>query len=259
MAEIFDWFPVFLLILVRVSAFMVTLPFFSYQNIPAQLKIALSVFISWMMFFSGDWPVLEIDYTYFLLIIKEALTGLTVGLIAMILLYAVQIAGGFIDIKMGFMIANVIDPQTGAQSPMIGSYLYTFTILFILATDAHHLLLDGVYYSYQFVPVDQLYLPFGDEAVISFVVSTFSTMFIIAFQMAMPIVGSLFLVDVALGMVSRTVPQVNVFVVGLPLKILAGFIILVLVMAPFFVIVQHLVETMTVTMRTLMEIYGGVS
>ncbi|WP_078595606.1 flagellar biosynthetic protein FliR [Evansella clarkii] len=259
MAEIFDWFPVFLLILVRVSAFMVTLPFFSYQNIPAQLKIALSVFISWMMFFSGDWPVLEIDYTYFLLIIKEALTGLTVGLIAMILLYAVQIAGGFIDIKMGFMIANVIDPQTGAQSPMIGSYLYTFTILFILATDAHHLLLDGVYYSYQFVPVDQLYLPFGDEAVISFVVSTFSTMFIIAFQMAMPIVGSLFLVDVALGMVSRTVPQVNVFVVGLPLKILAGFIILVLVMAPFFVIVQHLVETMTLTMRTLMEIYGGVS
>ncbi|UTR10852.1 flagellar type III secretion system protein FliR [Evansella sp. LMS18] len=259
MAEIFDWFPVFLLILVRVSAFMVTLPFFSYQNIPAQLKIALSVFISWMMFFSGDWPVLEINYTYFLLIIKEALTGLTVGLIAMILLYAVQVAGGFIDIKMGFMIANVIDPQTGAQSPMIGSYLYTFTILFILATDAHHLLLDGVYYSYQFVPLDQLYLPFGDEAVISFVVSTFSTMFIIAFQMAMPIVGSLFLVDVALGMVSRTVPQVNVFVVGLPLKILAGFIILVLVMAPFFVIVQHLVETMTLTMRTLMEIYGGVS
>lgn len=211
------------------------------------------------MFFSGDWPVLEINYTYFLLIIKEALTGLTVGLIAMILLYAVQVAGGFIDIKMGFMIANVIDPQTGAQSPMIGSYLYTFTILFILATDAHHLLLDGVYYSYQFVPLDQLYLPFGDEAVISFVVSTFSTMFIIAFQMAMPIVGSLFLVDVALGMVSRTVPQVNVFVVGLPLKILAGFIILVLVMAPFFVIVRHLVETMTLTMRTLMEIYGGVS
>ncbi|MDQ0253698.1 flagellar biosynthetic protein FliR [Evansella vedderi] len=259
MIEILEWFPAFLLILVRISAFMITMPFFSYQNIPASIKIGISVFISWIMFFTGDWPLLSIDYVFYLLIIKEALVGLTVGFIAMILLYAIQVAGGFIDYKMGFMIANVIDPQTGAQTPLTGGYLYTFALLFLLATDAHHLLLDGVYYSYQFIPLEQLYLPLGSEAVLEHVVTAFTTMFLIAFQMSMPIVGSLFLIDVALGMVSRTVPQINVFVVGLPLKIIAGFIMLFLVMAPFFVIVQQLIETMTLTMRTLMQLYGGVS
>ncbi|SDY71559.1 flagellar biosynthetic protein FliR [Evansella caseinilytica] len=257
MNEIFEWFPAFLLILVRLSAFIVTLPFFSYRTIPAFIRIGLSVFLAWIMFFTGDWPVLSLDYSYFLLIFKEALVGLTVGLIAMVLMYAVQVAGGFIDFKMGFMIANVIDPQTGTQSPLTGGYLYTFALLFLLATDAHHLLLDGVFYSYQFVPMDQLYLPFGNESVLEFVISSFTTMFVIAFQMSMPIVGSLFLVDVALGMVSRTVPQVNVFVVGLPLKIIAGFIILFLAMAPFFAIVQKLIETMLLTMRTLLQLYGG--
>ncbi|MFA9558070.1 flagellar biosynthetic protein FliR [Evansella sp. AB-rgal1] len=259
MIEVFEWIPAFLLILVRVSAFMVTLPFFSYQNIPPMIKIGISVFLSWVMFFTGDWPILAIDYIYYLLIIKEALVGLTVGLVAMILLYAIQIAGGFIDFKMGFMIANVIDPQTGTQTPLTGGYLYAFAILFLLATDGHHLLLDGVFYSYQFIPMDQVSIPFHSDSVLEHVVSSFNMMFLIAFQMAMPIVGSLFLVDVALGMVSRTVPQVNVFVVGLPLKIIAGFLILLLVMTPFFYLVKYLIETMIITMRTLMQLYGGIS
>ncbi|PYZ93132.1 flagellar biosynthetic protein FliR [Salipaludibacillus keqinensis] len=258
MLEFFEWFPAFLLILVRITSFLLTLPFFSYQNIPAQMKIGIAIFMSWIIFFTEDWPAFEINYEFFLLIIKEALFGLTVGLIATILLYAIQVAGGLIDLKLGFMIANVIDPQTGAQSPLTGSYLYTFSLLFILATDAHHLLIDGMFYSYQFVPMEQLYLPFGEMFVIEHVVSSFNTMFIIAFQMSMPIVGSIFLVDVALGMVARTVPQVNVFVVGLPLKIFLGFIMLALTMAPFFILVEHLVETMTLTMRTLMELYGRV-
>lgn len=257
MIQFLEWFPAFLLILVRISSFFVTLPFFSYRNIPAQLKIGLSIFISWIMFFQGDWPQLALDSTFFLLLLKEALVGLTVGLIAMILLYAIQVAGGFIDYKMGFLIANVIDPQTGAQSPLTGSYLYTFALLFLLATNGHHLLLDGVFYSYQFIPMDKLFLPFGNEAVMWHALTTFSKMFLIAFQMAMPIVGSLFLVDVALGMVSRAVPQINVFVVGLPLKIFVGFAILFLVMAPFFFVVDKLIETMIMAMRTLMEIYGG--
>ncbi|TMW73227.1 flagellar biosynthetic protein FliR [Alteribacter natronophilus] len=258
MEQILEWYPAFLLILVRMSAFIVTLPLFSYQNVPAQFKVGFAFFLTWIVFFTYDWPALAIDGFFFTLIIKEALVGLTVGFAASLLLYAIQVAGGFIDIKMGFMIANVIDPQTGAQSPLTGSYLYTFALLFLLATDAHHLMLDGVYYSYQFVPLDQPFIPLGSEAVIMSVVTAVNTMFIIAFQMALPVVGSLFLIDVALGMISRTVPQVNVFVVGLPLKILAGLIMLFLVMAPFFVVVSHLIETVQLTMRQLLELYGGI-
>lgn len=77
-----------------------------------------------------DVPALEIDGTFFLLTIKEALVGLMVGFIAYLILSAIQIAGGFIDFQMGFAIANVIDPQTGAQSPLMGQYLYTIALFF---------------------------------------------------------------------------------------------------------------------------------
>ncbi|PRO65215.1 flagellar biosynthetic protein FliR [Alkalicoccus urumqiensis] len=256
--EFQEWAPAFVLILVRMSAFILTLPFFSYQTIPGQIKIGFAFFMTWIIFFTQDWPVLEINYTYMLLIVKEALVGLTVGLIAIILLYAIQTAGGLIDRQMGFLIASVIDPQTGQQSPLIGSYLYTFALLLILALNAHHLMIDGAFYSYQLIPMDQVFLPFGSEEVVNEAAGAVSSMFIIAFQMSMPVVGSVFLVDVALGMIARTVPQVNVFVVGLPLKIMVGMIILFLTMAPFFVLVEYLTEVVIETMRTLMELYGSV-
>lgn len=256
--DIIEWIPAFLLVLVRVSAFMVTLPFFSYQTIPNRFKIGFAAFLSWIMIFNGDWPIIELNYEFVLLAVKEALVGLTVGLIALLLLYAIQVAGGLIDLKLGFLIANVVDPQTGTQAPLIGSYLYTFALLFLLATNAHHLLLDGVYYSYQFIPLDQPFLPLGSEDYVEFIAVTMNTMFIIAFQMSMPIMGSIFLVDVALGFIARTVPQVNVFVIGFPVKIFLGFVFMIVTMPVFFVLVNNLIETVMVTMRTLMQLYGGV-
>jgi flagellar biosynthetic protein FliR len=161
------------------------------------------------------------------------------------------------DAMMGFMIANVVDPQTGAQSPLLGGYLYTFALLFLLAVNGHHLMLDGIFYSYQFVPMEQVLLPFGQENIVQYVTETFSSMFIIAFQMAFPVVGSLFLVDVALGMISRSVPQMNVFVVGMPLKILVGLLLLTVFLGGFLMIVQNLFDQMILAMRTLLQLLGG--
>ena len=92
------------------------------------------------------------------------------------------------------------------------------------------MLIDGIFYSYQFIPIDQLFVPFGDENFGEFIIQTFNQMFIIAFQMSIPVVGCLFLVDVALGIIARTVPQLNVFVVGLPLKIVVVLSVLLLFM-----------------------------
>src|SRR5699024_5168254 len=154
---------------------------------------------------------------------KEILVGLFIGLIAYIILSAVQVAGGFIDFQMGFAIANVVDPQTGAQSPLIGQYFYITALLFLLSADGHHLLIDGIFFSYEFIPLDT-YISFENESIVNFIIDTFNYMFLIAFQMSIPIVGCLFLVDVALGIIARTVPQLNVFVVGLPLKIFVSFV-----------------------------------
>ncbi|MFO1445922.1 flagellar type III secretion system protein FliR [Bacillus sp. Bva_UNVM-123] len=257
MVDFLPSFPAFLLVFVRVTSFFLMMPLFSYRSIPASHKIGLGFFMAWIIFFTIDAPLLEINSTYFFLIMKEALVGLTIGFVAYMILAAIQIAGGFIDFQMGFAIANVIDPQTGAQSPLMGQYLYTIGLLLLLTVNGHHLLLDGVFNSYRFIPLEQPWIPFGNENMVEFVIKAFNTMFIIAFQMAIPVVGSLFLVDVALGIVARTVPQLNVFVVGLPLKIGVSFIVLIAVMSFILLVVSQLFEIMLTTMRGLMELIGG--
>jgi flagellar biosynthesis protein FliR len=247
----------FFLILIRISAFLITVPIFSYRTIPSTYKIGFAVFLAWIMYFTIDVPALELNGFLILLILKEAMVGLLIGLIAFIVMSAIQIAGGFIDFQMGFAIANVVDPQTGTHSPLTGQFLYILSLLFLLSVNGHHLLIDGIFFSYQTIPINQLWIPFGDKEMLGYVVSIFNSMFVIAFQMSIPIVGSLFLVDVALGILARTVPQLNIFVVGLPLKIFVSFILLFVTMSAFFLLVSHLFEETLYAMRGLMRLIGG--
>ena len=247
----------FLLILVRVTSFFITMPIYSHRSIPAMHRIGMGFFLAWIMYYTMDIPVFEIDASYYLLIIKEALVGLLIGFVAYLILSAIQIAGGFIDFQMGLAIANVIDPQTGVQSPLVGQYLYMFALLFLLATNGHHLLLDGIFYSYRFIPIDQYFINFGSEGLLKFVIMSFNQMFVIAFQMAIPVVGSLFIVDVSLGILARTMPQLNVFVVGLPIKLFVSFIVLFIVMGVTMTVVGQLFEYTLLTMRGLMDWMGG--
>lgn len=247
--------PTFLLVFARTIAFFIALPLFSYRTIPTTFKIGFGFFLSLIIASSLDVTITEIDYTYFFLLIKEVIVGLFIGLIAYMMLSAVQIAGGFIDFQMGFAVANVIDPQTGAQSPLIGQYFYIFALLFLLSVNGHHLLIDGMYNSFRFIPIDS-FISFN-EIFGEFIMQTFNKMFIIAFQMSIPLVGCLFLVDVALGIIARTVPQLNVFVVGLPLKIAVSFTVLSFFITIYIILAKVLFETTFEVMRDLMVILGG--
>ena len=117
--------------------------------------------------------------------------------------------------------------------------------------------LDGIFYSYQFIPIDSAFIPFGNESLIEYLVKAFSQSFVIALQMSLPVVGSIFLVDVALGILARTVPQLNVFVVGIPVKIIAGFIVLLIVIGMMMQVVTRLFDFLLITMRNLMQLIGG--
>ncbi|WP_163536809.1 flagellar biosynthetic protein FliR [Gracilibacillus sp. YIM 98692] len=246
--------PGFILILVRVMSFFVTVPIFSYRNIPTHLKIGLGFFLAWTMVYATHIPSIIIDGFFIILVLKEAVIGLLLGLIAYLILAAIQIAGGFIDFQMGFAIANVVDPQTGAQSPLIGQYFYTIAILFLLTVDGHHLLINGLLYSFEIIALDQL-IEFNS---IDYVLQVFNQMFVIAFQLSIPIVGCLFLVDVALGIIARTVPQLNVFVVGLPLKILVSFAVLFVFVVFYIMIVKKLFQFTLEVIGNLIQIFGGV-
>ncbi|HWJ80391.1 MAG TPA: flagellar biosynthetic protein FliR [Niallia sp.] len=257
MDELLSNIPAFLLIVVRVTSFFVMIPILSYRTIPNTFKVGLGFFLSLIMFWGMDVPTFTIDSAYYLLILKEALVGLLIGFSANMLFSAVQIAGGLIDFQLGFSIANVIDPQTGAQSPLTGQYLTVTAIFFLLATNGHHLLLEGIYYSYRFIPLDQAWIHFGDGNLIEYLIKNFALMFALAFQMSIPVVGSIFLVDIGLGIVARTVPQLNIFVVGVPIKIIAGLIILFIVMGVLMGAVSELFSIILTMMRDFMNIIGG--
>ncbi|WP_342509490.1 flagellar biosynthetic protein FliR [Sporosarcina sp. FSL K6-2383] len=257
MEELIPSLAAYLLILTRVTAFFVTVPLFSYRSIPTTQRIIFGALIAWTLVYSIDVPVLEIDGTFILLVVKEAVTGLAIGIIAFIIMAAIQVAGGFIDFQMGFAIANVIDPQTGAQSPLLGQFFNSLAILLLLALNGHHMLLDGIFYSYQFIPMDQLWPALGEERLVDFVVRTFANSFLIAFQMSIPIVATLFLVDLALGITARAVPQMNIFVIGFPIKIGVSFLVLTIMMGVMVQMMKKLFEVMIIAMRDLMILIGG--
>ncbi|MDQ0350636.1 flagellar biosynthetic protein FliR [Alkalibacillus filiformis] len=258
MLELLDFtrLPAFFLVLARLAGFFFLVPLFSYHTIPMMHRVGFVFVLSWIMYLSLDVPAMLFDGQYVLLLLKEVTIGILIALIAYLILAGVQIAGGFIDFQMGFAIANVVDPQTGVQSPIIGQYYYIFALLLLVATNAHHLLIDGIFYSYQFIGFQDM-IPIHNEAFPEFIIMTMSGMFLLAFQMAIPIVGTLFLVDVALGMIARTVPQMNVFVVGLPLKISVSFVVILISFSFFGLLISELFNYMFQTMRQLLEIMGG--
>ncbi|KHD86515.1 flagellar type III secretion system protein FliR [Bacillus ginsengihumi] len=257
MDQLLPSFSIFLLVLVRVTTFFIMMPLFSHRSVPAVFRIGFSFFLSLLIYYTIHVHPFEINGEYFFLLIKEALVGLLISFVAYMIFSVIQIAGSFIDFQMGFSMANVIDPQTGAQSPLVGQYLYSFALLFLLAVNGHHIILDGIYYSYQFIPIDQTWIPLGHANLAEYLLKIMGQVFVIAFQMSIPVVAVLFLVDVALGIVARTVPQLNLFVVGFPVKIAVSFFIMIVTMGTIFVIIQHLFESMFYIMRNVMQLLGG--
>jgi len=256
MQEFVTQFPVFLLIFVRVAMFFLIVPIFSYRNVPSLVRTGLSLFIAFAVYFAQTPEPVPLDGLFLLLVVKEALVGLMIALIAMIMMGAIQTAGGIIDFQMGFAMANVIDPLTGAQSPMTGQYLYIFAMLFLLATDGHHLLIDAIYNSYQFIPLTEIAIHFADTSVIAFIARSFAIMFLIAVQLAIPIVASILMLDIALGILARTVPQLNIFNVGFPVKILSGFILLFLVIGVMVFSMEKLFDILLYAIRDFMLLIG---
>ncbi|CAM3401977.1 MULTISPECIES: flagellar biosynthetic protein FliR [Brevibacillus] len=250
--------PVFLLVFVRMTAFFVAAPFFNIRNVPSQFKIALG-FIVALVSYQYVPPVEQVpmDLTFIIHVLKEVLVGVILGLICEIMYTAVQVAGGMMDMQMGLAMANVIDPRTGAYIPVTGNFKNILATLYFFSIDGHHMLIRGIISSYQIIPVDRMWAPFGSEQVMMTAVKVFSQMFLSAFMIAAPLVVALFLVDVSLGIVAKSVPQFNIFVVGLPLKLLAGFLLLIVLMPAFLLTLNALFEKMFRGLGEMMKWLGG--
>ncbi|GAB7388232.1 flagellar biosynthetic protein FliR [Bacillaceae bacterium] len=252
-----EW-AIFLLVFVRITAFFAAAPLFANRGVPNVFKIGLAFFLSLIAAgYAETNGEIAFDERYLLLVVKEALVGIALGFAAAVLLTALQIAGGFIDLQIGFAIANLIDPQTGIQGPLTGNFKYMLALLFLLSMDGHLLLLEGLLRSFEWITVDRWIPAVFDGRVSTFLTSVFGEMFAIALMIALPVVGSLFLVDLALGIIAKTVPQMNVFVLGLSVKILSSFLLMLIGLPGFFYLLLKLFREMIASVHDLMRILGA--
>lgn len=221
----------------RLTGFFAIVPIFGRRNFPTIAKIVLAFFCSLIIL-----PIINLDnkipdqiLPYAAIILKEFFIGFIIGFCVFLMFTAIYVAGQLIDMKIGFGIVNVLDPQINIQVPIMGNFQYIITMLIFLTINGHHLLLDALIKSYTIISIGE---GFFSEAFFEKIIEMFSEMFLIAFKISLPVIGAVFLADVALGIVARTVPQMNVFIVGLPIKVALGIFVMVFYLPMYLIIID---------------------
>lgn len=220
----------FLFLFGRLSGLFLSAPIFGSRQVPARIKALIVILLAaTLAYFTPISCAYDINTPgqFTAALILEVVVGYTIGFVAYLVFAAIQLAGQLMDMQMGFAIVNVVDPQTGTQIPLMGNLTQTIALLMYLAIDGHHYLLQALVQSYKVIPVLGLHL---DAGFMDLLVNLTVYMFVIAVKISAPIVVAVLVTDVAMGFIARTVPQMNVFIVGLPLKILVGLITLMIIM-----------------------------
>ena len=221
-------FEILILILVRISCFVFVAPFFGMSNVPSRAKIGLSVFVSLMIYGFVDKTAVSYSglFGYAVIVLKEGITGLLIGLAANICNSIILFAGNIIDMDIGLAMAQEFDPMTKAQVTITGNLYQYFVLLMLLATNMHHYILRALIDSYEVIPVNGQ--SFDWESIANSWVQYMGDMFVIAFRIVLPIFASIMILNCILGIMAKVAPQMNMFAVGIQLKVLLGLTVLFL-------------------------------
>jgi flagellar biosynthesis protein FliR len=223
----------FLLILLRVGGILIISPVFGHRNIPTLAKIGLMGMLALILV-----PIVPSGGlngpgnlgSLFTMAATEIIAGLVIGFAAILLFMGVQLSGQIIGFQIGFSMVEAYDPSSAQGMSIIGQFQYILALLVFLAIDGHHLLIGAIVQSFSIVPIGHIVLSGATAQILTRMAVD---VFAIAVKLSAPVLVTLFLTDVALGIIARTVPQMNVFIVSFPLKIGAGMLILVASL-PFF-------------------------
>ncbi len=250
-------FEIFLLVFVRMTGLFVIAPIFGRQNVPTYLKIGFSFFLALMLVSSVkiDSPIVYSDiYNYALLVIKEFIVGLSIGYVAYMVFSAIYMAGQLIDMQVGFGMVSVLDPLSNIQVPVTSNFYYMMTMLVFMAVNGHHVLIRSLYESYSRIPLGGAVF---NTNMLNGMIKIFGDMLVIGFKVSAPIIAAILLVDIALGVISRTMPQLNIFVVGMPLKIVVGILVMIFIIPAFVNLIGELVKVMDSETHKFINHMGG--
>ncbi len=248
----------FLLILVRVTAFVTAAPFFGQNNTPHQFKIAFSVFVSFLLY-EVITPHVYLQYStllgYTIIILKEAVTGMLIGLMANWAMQIAVFAGQIVDTNIGFSMAQQMDPLTQQSVTVSGSvYQYAFMLIFIV-TGMYRWLLSALAESYTLIPVGEAVLDMNRmyDGLIGFM----ADYIMIGFRIGLPVFCVILLLNGILGVMAKVAPQMNMFAVGIQIKVLVGLSILFVTMRMLPKAADMVFVEMKVAVVSAIEGLGG--
>lgn len=218
----------FLLILVRITCFVYSAPFFSINGVPRRVKVGFSIFLSYLVYAAVDHN--EVVYStvlgYAIVVMKEALTGFLIGWGAQICTTVTSFAGSISDMEIGISMVSLMDPTTRQQATFTGVfYQYVFT-LYMLITGLYQYLLRALIDSFTLIPINGAI--FKTESLLESVVMFLGDYITIGFRIILPIFCTMILLNAILGVLAKVSPQLNMFAVGMQLKVLVGLVIIFL-------------------------------
>jgi len=223
-----DHFFNFFLILIRVSGLVVSAPILSADTVPRPLRIYLTLLVALILInvvpLQSDLDSLS-TLDYFLLATKEVMVGLLLGVVPRVLFAAIDFAATVIGFQMGLSISNVVDPQSDVQISIIASFEGVVATLIFILLDGHHIFFEALSFSYQAVPIGGF--QFTDNK-IGFLVRITADLFIIGLKLGAPIIIALLIANIIMGFMARSIPQMNIFVVGFPFTIGLGLLMMLI-------------------------------
>ncbi len=240
---------IFALMLARVSVLFVAAPFLGNARIPGFVKAGSALMLTLLLTLANPSGAMPKPPTHVLgvaqAVLGEFFVGLVISYTAYLIFTAVQMAGQIVDIQIGYGLVNVLDPGGNQQVSILGQFYYLVALAFFLGLNGHHHLIRAMGDSFTAIPVGS-FLWFERAAEAGPLLSSFFTkLFVIAFQVAAPSVATLFLTNLSMGLLSRTMPQMNVFIVGLPLNVTVGLAVTILSLRLMGTVLVAVVDQMT--------------
>lgn len=218
----------FLLIMVRISCFVSVAPFYGMTNTPARVKIGFSTLVSILLY--GILPHPALEYTdvigYATIVVREGITGLLIGFAANICNSIILLSGNIIDMNIGLSMATEYDPVTQTNSPITGNFYNNLLLLLLIVTDMHHYMLRAIADSYQVIAIGGTI--FRWDSLMTSMVTFMTHSMVIGFRIALPVFACTMILNCILGIMSKVAPQMNMFSVGMQLKVLLGFVVMFL-------------------------------
>jgi len=221
-----------------VLSIFAALPVFGGRRLPIRIKVVTVFMITLVCFPTLSIAVPETPTDVFslgLLALSELMVGLTLAFITQIIFAAVEFSGQIIGMQMGFTISSIIDPSQGTQTQIMSVVQTLFATLMFLSLNIHHLFIRAIIDSFRVIPLGGWHL---NGELLNFLIQRTADIFIIGIRLAAPVMVALLLTTVALGIMARSFPQMNVFMISMPLNIGLGLIILGMTLTIFFHVLE---------------------